>query len=50
LADSSSGLAGNLDARLGGFFRKTPFVDQEQNLYPVFRVLGPAPGARPAGG
>jgi hypothetical protein len=45
LADSSTGLARDPDARLDWFFRRTPFVDEEQNLYPVFRVLGPGPGA-----
>lgn len=45
LADSSTGLANDPDARLDWFFRRTSFVDEEQNLYPVFRVLGPGPGA-----
>jgi len=44
LADSSTGLAQDPDARLDWFFHRTPFVDEEQNLYPVFRVLGPGPG------
>jgi hypothetical protein len=44
LADS--GFAADPDARLEFFFRKTPYVEEEENLYPVFRVLGGAPGAR----
>ena len=53
LADSAAGLAGDPDARLDWFFRKTPFVDQEQNLYhrgggPQGRVpaAAPTPGCR----
>jgi hypothetical protein len=45
LADSATGLAGDPDARLEWFFRRTPYVDEEEGLYPVFRCVtgGPLP-------
>jgi hypothetical protein len=45
LADSATGLARDPDARLDWFFRRTPYVDEEQGLYPIFRVLDGGPGA-----
>ncbi len=43
LRDSS--FAADPDARLDFFFRKTPFVEEEEDRYPVYRVLGEAPPA-----
>lgn len=38
-----SGFANDPDARLEFFFQKTPYVEDGQNLYPVYRILGEAP-------
>jgi hypothetical protein len=43
LADSS--LRDDPGAKLEFFFRKTPYLQPEENLYPVFRMLGEAPRA-----
>jgi len=43
LADS--GFAADPDARLEFFFRRTSYLQPDEGLYPVFRVLGPAPTA-----
>lgn len=40
---TDSAFAADPDARLEFFFRKTPYVEEGQNLYPVFRVMGEAP-------
>jgi hypothetical protein len=41
LADSA--FAHDPDERLEFFYRKTPYVQPDEDLYPVFRVLGEAP-------
>jgi len=38
-----SAFAADPDARLEFFFQKTPFVEKGEKLYPVYRVMGPAP-------
>jgi hypothetical protein len=43
LADST--LRDDPDAKLEFFFRKTPYLQPDENLYPVFRLLGEAPRA-----
>jgi hypothetical protein len=45
LADSAFAASGS--AKLEFFFRKTPFVEDRRNRYPVFRVLGPPPVLAP---
>ncbi|MBN2356455.1 peptidase M14, partial [candidate division KSB1 bacterium] len=39
--DRDSVFAGNPRARLRFFYERSPYYDQEKNLYPVFRVVQP---------
>ena len=39
--------ASDRDARLDFFYRKTPYVEDGRNRYPVFRVVGPLPVLAP---